>query len=113
MRAQLALLVMRGPAIFRTKMTASSCAIAVNLACVHGDDLSVQRDVTKCRRVGARHPHLRPEAIKRIEQRLATARIQVGDELVKEKYRGKTSQFGNEFRIGQNESDQQRLLLAG
>jgi hypothetical protein len=65
------------------------------------------------RRVGAGHPDLASKRREPLEQAAAAARIEMGRDLVEEHQRRKPAHRGDEARLGEDEPDEERLLLAG
>ena len=63
-------------------------------------------------RIGARHPDLAAQGLERIEKAGAAARIEMGRDLVEQNEGRDARHAANELRVGQDEADQKRLLLA-
>src|SRR5687767_4273467 len=70
-------------------------------------------DLRERRRVGAGHPDLRAERLELAIERGAPARIEMGDDLVEQQQRRESGHLGEQPGMGEHETDQQRLLLAG
>src|ERR1700678_3057535 len=63
--------------------------------------------------IGAGEKHLAAEAGERVIKRGAAARVEMGGDLVEKRERRDPRHLGGEARMGERESDDQRLLLAG
>ena len=63
--------------------------------------------------VGAGHPGLRAEIFEHCVERGAALRIELGGDLVEKDERRRAREAGDEARMGENEAEQQGLLLAG
>src|ERR1700733_15190716 len=63
--------------------------------------------------IGAGEKHLAAEAGERVIKRGAAARIEMGGDLVEKRERRNPRHLGGEARMGERESNDQRLLLAG
>ena len=65
------------------------------------------------RRIGAGHPHLPAERLERLEQAAPAAGVEMGRDLVEKHERRDSGHRRDEPRLGEDEADEKRLLLAG
>ena len=73
----------------------------------------MRSDITKSDGIRPGHPDLTPKAAQCVEQRRAPAGIEVRHHFVEQQYRRKASKPCDQFGIGKNKADEQRLLLPG
>ena len=69
-------------------------------------------DAVEQRGFGRRHPHL-AAPFEPVEQRRAPAGIEVGGDLVEQQDRRRAAAFRDQLGVGEDQAQQQRLLLAG
>ena len=79
----------------------------------HLEHLGPSVEIGEGGRVGAGQEHLAAEALERVEQRGAAARIEMRGDLVEQRDRRDARHVRDQARMGEHQPDQQRLLLAG
>lgn len=77
------------------------------------EHLRAADDVAERRRIGPGHPDLGTEAAQCVVERGAPCRIEMGDDLIEQQHRRKPGHVLDQAGMGEHETDQQRLLLAG
>lgn len=101
------------PYPLRAGLTAASRLARLDAPAGDLEDPRACTDIGEACRIGAGHPDLGAERGEFIEQRDPAARIEMGDHLVEQQQRRDAGHLGDETCMGQHETDQERLLLAG